>query len=365
MSSDELVLITGGTGALGVPLVEAFAGDGATVIVLARHPVHQAPSGVRLIGGDMTDRHALGVGDHAGDIRDRVTTIVHAAGLTRFDAPIEAARAVNVEGTRNVLSFADGCRKLKRICFVSTIYVAGRRTGAIAEADLDHDQGFVNAYEQSKYETEQMVRQAMPRLPIAVCRLSTAIGDSSTGALHRLGAIHHAIRLLYHSLLPMIPGRPDSPVDLIATDYAVDAIRHVAGRGFEAGRTIHICAGRETLTENELLDLAIEAFLRYRPAWRRRAIEKPAIVELATFELFRQSVEAVAGSTLRSALAVLAPFAPQLAYPKIFDDEHCRTLLASSGIVRPPIRDTLMNVVRHLIEHDWATGRGAGGGAAA
>jgi nucleoside-diphosphate-sugar epimerase len=349
-----MILITGGTGAIGGPLVEALAHDSLPILLLARERPTAPPPGVRVIRGDIREREALAMtAEDAAFVREHATTIVHAAAQTRFDAPLDVARQVNVEGTRNVLVFAADCRRLQRLCSLSTIYVAGRRTGLIRECDLDHACGFVNAYEQSKYESEQVLRQWMPRLPIAVCRLSTVLGDSLDGNVRRLAAIHHAIRFLYHSLLPMIPGSPESPVDLISTDYAVSAVRYLSDAGFVAGSTFHVCAGTETVSEDELIDLVIEAFLRYRPAWRRRRIEKPAIVELATFELFRQSVEAVADRGLRAPVAVLGHFAPQLAFPKHFSDQECRSALAAAGIARPPIRETVTKVVEYLIAHNW------------
>lgn len=350
----DFVLVTGGTGAIGMPLVQSLARDGVATAVLVHRAAATFPGGVQVVTGDITAGRALGLPRAACDgLRERVTAIVHGAGLTRFDAALEAVRAINVEGTRNLLGFAAGCPRLERLVALSTVHVAGRRTGRIAEPDLEHDRGFVNAYEQSKHEAEGLLRDAMSSLPVAVCRLSTAIGDSATGSVTRPGAIHHAIRFLYHSLLPMIPGADDSPVDLIATDYAVAAVRTLAGDRFEAGATWQVCAGDDAVREDELIDLVVDSFLRHRPAWRRRAIEKPPIVPLETFELFRQSVDAVADPGLRASVAVLAPFAPQLSFPKTFDDAACRRALAAAGVKRPPVRDTIDRVVKWLVEHDW------------
>ena len=364
MAGEGLVLVTGGTGAIGVPLVESFARDGIPTVAIARSCAGFGPlPGVSFLQGDVERGDTLGLDAEAvRHVRREVTTIVHAAALTRFDAPVDAVRAANVTGTRHLLAFARGCSRLRRVVALSTVYVAGRRTGSILESDLRHGCGFVNAYEASKYEAESLLQEGMRDLPIAVCRLSTAVGDSTSGVVRRPAAIHHAIRFLYHSLLPMIPGTDDSPVDLIATDYAVAAIRHLATRGFEPGETFHICAGDEALGESELIDLIIDAIVRHRPAWRRRAIERPAIVELGTFELFRASIDAVADAGLRASVAVLAPFAPQLAYPKTFDDGVWRRHIGASGIVRPPIRETMDRVVGYLIEHDWARARDARGG---
>ena len=351
----DLVLVTGGTGAIGVPLVEAFARQGIPTAVLVRQRETHAPAGVQVVSGDVTAGPQLGL-DAATwhDLRQRVTTIVHGAALTRFDAPLEAARTVNVTGTAHVVAFAKDCLRVERVVALSTVYVAGRRTGRILETDLDHDRGFVNPYEQSKYEAELLLRDAMGALPIAVARLSTAVGDSISGRLERPAAIHHAIRFLYHSLLPMIPGADDSPVDLVPTDYVVAALRALAGDRFEAGATWHVCAGEDAVREDELIDLVVDAFLRHRPAWRRRAIEKPSIVALETFELFRQSVDAVADPGLRASVAVLAPFAPQLAFAKTFDDARCRAALEDARVPRPSVRATVDHVVRYLVENNWA-----------
>lgn len=356
-----MILLTGGTGAIGAALVDRFVRDGVSALVLARrHTEVQPPSGIRVLAGDI-ERTDLGLDPGVlTQIQPRITSIVHAAALTRFDAPLDAARAVNVEGTRHLLAFAERCPRLQRVSVLSTVYVAGRRTGIIREDELDHACGFVNAYEQSKFEAEQVAREAMTRLPVSVLRLSTVLGEWRTGRIQRPAAIHHAMRFLYHSLLPMMPGADDSPVDLIATDYAAEAVAHLSGDGFEPGRTFHICAAGEAPRQAELIDLVVDAFLRYRPAWRRRAIEKPAIVELRTFELFRQSVEAVADPALRASVAVLSPFAPQLAYPKVFDDAACRAAIAGRDIERPPARETVTDVVRYLVENNWGEGSGRG-----
>ena len=354
ITSDEVTLVTGGNGAIGVPLVAALAGGGAAVVSLARGPQPGVAPGVRAQSGDILQGPALGMDEPtAAALRSRVTTIVHAAALTRFDAPLDAARLTNVDGTAHVLAFAAQCPRLERICALSTVYVAGRRTGTILESELEHDRGFVNHYEQSKYESEQLLRDWMGRLPITICRLSTTLGDSASGRVDRPAAIHQAMRFLHHSLLPMIPGTPESPVDVIPTDYAVAAIRHLSAAGFVAGATFHVSAGADALREDELIDLTVDTFLQHRPAWRRRAIEKPVIVALDTFELFRRSVEEVADSALAASVSVLGHFAPQLAFPKAFDDAGCRTSLSAAGIRRPPVRDTLVNVVKYLLDHDW------------
>src|SRR5688572_29566939 len=351
--SGSVILVTGASGSVGRSLVATIAAMPSVEEVIALAHVEPLPPyspSVRVVAGDVTADETLGLAPAgAGAVSSRVTAIIHAAANTRFDAPLPEARAVNVDGTRNVLAFARRCPRLNRVVALSTTHVAGRRTGVIFEDHLEHDAGFVNPYEATKYEAERELRAAMRDLPIAVARLSTVTGDACSGAIARKAAIHQAVRCMYASLAPMVPGREDSPVDVIALDYAVRAVALLATGGFEAGATWHVCAGADTVPFGELLDLTMRTFLEHRPSWRKRAIEPPALVDLATFELFCQTVDQVGDSTLRASTAVLAGFAPQLAFPKYFDDRRCREALSRAGVKRPASRLVWSRMVKHLI----------------
>ena len=229
---------------------------------------------------------------------------------------------------------------------------------------MEHTSGFVNSYEHSKYEAELLLRESMSALPISVLRLSTVLG-STTGEVRRMAAIHHALRLYYNSLAPMIPGKQESLVDLIAVEYAAGAVQHFAVEDFLAGRTFHICGGKHALTLARLLELTREAFLRYRPSWRKRAIEMPAIVDLPTFELFARSVEEVGDNILRSSVAIIRHFVPQLVYSKIFSDIECARSLQAKGLLKPSVLEFYPQVVRWLVESDWGEHRTLAGGAGA
>ena len=347
---DHVILMTGATGAVGRPLLaELLRRDDVERVVALQH-VDSVPrcERVEIVAGDVTARNFALSHAEAARLTSEVTAIIHAAADTRFLAP-EGQTTANVTGTFNVLAFAARCPRLDRVVALSTTHVAGRRSGVILEEQLEHAEGFVNQYEASKYAAELELRQWMVDLPVSVCRISTVIGDSTTGAIARHGAIHHAVRLLYAGLAPMIPGREDSPVDFLASDYVARAIATLSTTGFEPGRTWHLCAGSDTIPASDLLDLTMESFVKYRPSWRRRTIECPAVVELETFELFCRSADQAGNPTLRAAAAVMAAFAPQLAYPKRFDDRHCRVVLLKNGITAPPVRDTWTRVVRHLV----------------
>src|SRR5205085_9793893 len=230
--------------------------------------------------------------------------------------------------------------------------VAGRRIDDIYDGELDHNYGFVKAYEQSKYDAEQLLSSAH-RLPSSTIRLSAIFGDSQDGAIGRLGAIHHALRFIFHSLAPFVPGTPASPVDLISLDFAAESVAALAFPQFTPGTTWHVCGGADALPLEEMLELTLQLFYRYRPAWRKRVIEKPAIVGLETFDLFVKSVEEMDESALKDSVALFKHFAPQLAYPKRFNDTATLKVLEREGIIRPQVREYFPKVVRFLLEKDW------------
>jgi len=359
------MLVTGGTGTLGGALVARFASApaDASIVVLsrgtargsARERADTAPPGVRVLTGDVRAGSSLGIDPavHAA-LTAAVTDIVHCAADTTFNRPLDQARATNVDGTRAVLEFAASCPALERLACFSTVYVAGRATGCFGEHDVGGAGGFVNSYEQSKAEMEVLVRDAMPRLPIALYRLSTIIGDSRTGAVHGFNAVHHALRLLYQGLAPMVPGREHALVDLIPLDFAAHAAYELFERAFEPGVTYHLCAGAAgSATLGALLDATIAAFERHRPAWRKRSIARPALVDLDTYELFVRSVEEAGNEVLLQATRAVQAFAYQLAYPKVFDACRARAVLGPRAIEPPPVLDYYDKVVRWCIETNW------------
>lgn len=366
---DQSIFLTGATGAVGGDLLRKLATrKGLRINVLVRRTNRNACERLKPILGDLDVTARLNVLE--GDIcvgpalgldegtlvrlKRETTHIIHAAGSTSFTLPLPAARAANVWGSRNMLGFARGCTSLECGAFLSTVYVSGKRRGVFGESEYgDAGHGFVNSYEQSKAEMEELVRDAMRELPLILVRLSTVAGDSATGRVSGFNAIHHAIRLLYNGLAPMIPGDPAEPVDIVSSDFVAAATLHLLEHAPRPS-VFHLAAGPELCSSlDDLIGETVSALSRFRPEWRKRAVEKPLIVDLDTYELFVRSVEETGNPVLKGATRAIRTFAYQLAHPKVFETHRAAATLAGSGISPQPSLDFYPRVVKYCLESNW------------
>lgn len=347
-----VILITGAAGAIGGAMAHRIASAGAEVHLLRHHTPVPASPGIAIHQGELT-KNRLGLSAaSAAMLRHRLTGILHCGATTRFSVLRPEAERINVNGTENLLRFARECSRIDRIGLLSTTYVAGKSRGSIAEEALEHRSGFVNEYERSKYRMEQSARR-FGQLPIAVYRLSTILG-CETGEVVRWGAVHQALRLFFHGWIPMVPGERHSAVDLISLDYATSALEELFLRRFEAGTTCHIAAGTHaSLDLAGFLALAADTFRLEDPHWSRRRIEVPPIVPLRTFRRLEDTVKETKDPFFSSVLQTMSHFAPQLAYPKIFETEVTAQRLAGTGLRPAPLRDWLPSVLRYCLATEW------------
>ncbi len=360
MAPAPTLLLTGATGFVGGGLLRRLLATRPHrhVILLVRQ---SAPIGLRddprvsALHGDLT-RADLGL-DRAGRQRleRSVTEILHCAAATNFGLPIETARAVNTDGTRKVLELARRCEKLGKLGHVSTVYVAGRASGVIAEAPSLHPvDGFCNTYQQSKHEAEALVLEAMADVPAAIYRLSSIIGDSRTGRVEQFNHVHQLMRLFPQNVLPIMPADPAAPVDLIASDWAIPALAHLFDERFVAGSIAQVCAGREaSLTVRELIDLTARAYARHPLGRERHPIRVPAFVTLSEFEAYAERHRRTTDRLFTELLRVLGYFLPHLGIHQAFENHAAAESLAGSGLALPPIRDYYERIVDYGLDTAW------------
>jgi nucleoside-diphosphate-sugar epimerase len=153
----------------------AFA-EAAAAYELGPGVVAAAAERCRVVAGDVTEE-ACGVREPLGG---RVAQLWHCAASLRYESRYQAETHVsNVEGTRQALTLA---RRLgaETFNYISTAYVAGKRSGTVYERPLD-DVESNNLYERTKLEAERLVLAASG-LHQRIFRPSIIVGHSRTRA---------------------------------------------------------------------------------------------------------------------------------------------------------------------------------------
>lgn len=264
------VLITGATGILGRALVlDALETDCEIFLPIRASDNEEAARRLsnclgieastydgkaRAFPGNLT-QPLLGLDTPVYDeLRKNVEYIVHCAGDVSFNA-LDRERVFrnNVEGTRNLLMFAEACPNLRCFVHVSTAYVCGDAEGLMLEDELEQGQTFSTPYEESKYQAERLVRiyRDHLNLPIIVCRPSIILEDLEGLKHTRLPAINALILMLGNVMKSVkgseaenkvlrIPANPAVVPDLVPIGYVTKSILRLMQDTRAYGKTYHL-----------------------------------------------------------------------------------------------------------------------------
>lgn len=202
------VLVTGGSGFLGLAVCRRLAARGDTVHTLQRH---RRP-----------ELDALGVIQHLADVRDAEAVreaaggceaVVHCAAKAGAYGPERDYREINVDGTRNVV---DACARTgARLVHTSSPSVVhdGRDLDGVDES-APYAVRFRAPYPRSKAAAERLVLAAADRVPVVALRPHLIWGPGDPHFLPRLVAARRRLWL---------PGLTDKIVDTVYVDNAADA----------------------------------------------------------------------------------------------------------------------------------------------
>ncbi len=249
-------LVTGYPGFIGKRLVrrlvEAVRRDEGRLVLLVQAKNARAAredlgalgaERTEIVEGDVEHMHLGLSGAEFKALARDVTDVWHLAARSRLGAGRAAMRRVNVEGTRNVLDLGLAARRLRRLNHFSTAFVSGDRVGVILEDELAMGQRFHNAYEETKFQAELLVRRAQAELPATIYRPSIVVGDSRTGEIDRVEGPYALAILLVASpvAVPLpLPGDAVAPLNVVPVDFVVDAAISISENPAGAGRTVHV-----------------------------------------------------------------------------------------------------------------------------
>jgi len=219
----DYILLTGATGLLGSYIMKDILIQGFPLAVLAR-PNRKQSARLRVeeimahwedrlgcnlprpkvLEGDLTCE-GLNLSQEDRDwTKQNCSSLFHnGASLTFFTDERNEPWRSNVDGVRNVLDFCKDVN-IRRFHQVSTAYVAGNKTGTIAEGEVDMTCGFGNDYEESKAIAESEIRAAEHLDSVTFMRPSIVVGDSNNYFTSTYYGFYAMLKLA-HVLVQQVP----------------------------------------------------------------------------------------------------------------------------------------------------------------
>jgi nucleoside-diphosphate-sugar epimerase len=268
------VYLTGGTGLLGSHLALRLRARDHEVVALCRENADTLllnEHGCEIVHGDVRDGSASLTSGMAD-----CTHLVHGAALVYADGHWPTVRAVNVDGTENVLR-AGARAGVRCAVHLSSVAVYGTVDGEVNEtASIERAIPEDDLYARSKREAELVARrvEAEEGLILAILRPSAVYGERDRLMIPAVADI------VDRRLVPMF-GSGENTLPIVYAGNVAEAIRLVLEAG-EGGVTYDV--GRdETLTQRQLFQW-LAAGLGRQPSFVRipAGVVRGAVALLST-----------------------------------------------------------------------------------
>lgn len=351
--TEETIFLTGFPGFIASRLLRRLAREGSRFLLLvqpafaerARQELEnitgesgRSISDFAVLPGDIT---APNLGMSQADLesaRAESTVLFHLAAIYDLAVARDTALLVNLKGTQHVNEFARSLPQLRHYHYVSTCYVAGKRTGRILETELQHEAGFRNFYEETKYLAELEVEALKADVPLTIHRPAVVCGDSQSGETAKYDGIYYLINYLlkWPSLLSSFNiGNDEVSLNLVPVDFVVEAIASLAGDPLAVGKTIQL-ADPEPLTTRELFNTIAHCL-----AGREARVTLPA---------------SLVHTSLMLPLAPKITGLPHSGVPYFFlkqsyDTAQASRLLSQHGVSCPPFNRYVQAIVDYAARH--------------
>ncbi|MCX6815815.1 MAG: NAD-dependent epimerase/dehydratase family protein [Candidatus Aenigmarchaeota archaeon] len=224
------ILVTGGTGFLGMRLVKKLVSQGDEVVVFSDKP---EDLGVKVVAGDIRDKAEL------RKVFSKVDIVYHLAAC--LDEANPDLWDINVKGTQNV---AELCKeqKVKQLIFMSSSGVLGE-TNKAAKETMPYNPK--TEYERSKAEAEKIIKNS--GVHYTIVRTTIIIGPNAIWA-----SIFEAARRGY----PII-GSGRNYFHLVYIDDVIDLLTIVKQNKKAYDQVFHI-ATKDTPTYEEVYQMIAE-----------------------------------------------------------------------------------------------------------
>ncbi len=353
MKSGETIFLTGFPGFIAERLVKRLANRDTRFFLLAQkqfiekarreieniaRETSSPPENFTIIEGDIT-RENLGISEtELETIRAETTDVYHLAAVYDLAVEKDLAYRVNFDGTKNVNEFVKKLRNPQRYNYISTCYVSGNRKGVIHENELEHDAGFRNFYEETKYLAELEVEKLKDEIPTTIFRPSVVVGDSKTGETAKYDGIYYLIN--YLKIFPeafrlVNVGNKNVQLNLVPVDFVVESIAVLAKDEKAIGKTIAL-ADPNPLTTEQIFD-AIAKTMTGKVSVIK---PPPRIVEKTLMLPFTPLMSGLPHSGV-----------PYFFVPQTYDTSVANELLSAHNITCPNFRSYVETLLKFVAEN--------------
>ena len=343
--------VTGATGFIGKRLVKKLlARKGSVVYFLLREGSRDKLAGLYEYWGTTKaraipvfgDLRSAKLGVAKDDIKKLTKTIdhfYHLAAVYDMLADAEEQIAVNVEGTRNAVDFANAIQA-GIVHHVSSIAAAGMFEGIFREDMFDEAENLDHPYFATKHESEKIVRNET-KGAWRVYRPGLVVGDSRTGEMDKIDGPYYFFKLIQRIrqlLPPWMPtiGIEGGRINIVPVDYVVNAMDHISHQPKLDGRAFHL-TDPEPMRVGEVLNTFCRA--AHAPTMSIRINAAlfgfiPKSIKKGVFAL--SPVRRVRDAVMKD-LGLPPDLMTFVNYPTRFDNRDTAQALKGTGIACPPL----------------------------
>jgi NAD(P)-dependent dehydrogenase (short-subunit alcohol dehydrogenase family) len=343
--------VTGATGFIGKRLVKKLlARKGSVVYFLLRESSRDKLASLYEYWGTTKaraipvfgDLRSARLGVSRDDIKKLTKTIdhfYHLAAVYDMLADAEEQIAVNVEGTRNAVDFANAIQA-GILHHVSSIAAAGMFEGIFREDMFEEAENLDHPYFATKHESEKIVRNET-KGAWRVYRPGLVVGDSRTGEMDKIDGPYYFFKLIQRIrqlLPPWMPtiGIEGGRINIVPVDYVVNAMDHISHLPKLDGRAFHL-TDPEPMRVGEVLNTFCRA--AHAPTMSIRINAAlfgfiPKSIKKGVFAL--SPVRRVRDAVMKD-LGLPPDLMTFVNYPTRFDNRDAAQALKGTGIACPPL----------------------------
>jgi NAD(P)-dependent dehydrogenase (short-subunit alcohol dehydrogenase family) len=343
--------VTGATGFIGKRLVKRLLEHKQSVVYFLARDASPARMEALLaywgvdktraiaVAGDLT-APGLGVSKSvAAKLKGDVKHFFHLAAVYDLKADEETQVKVNIEGTRNVVQFANdigaGC-----LHHVSSIAAAGLYEGVFREDMFEEAENLEHPYFRTKHDSERIVREET-KGPWRVYRPGMVVGDSRTGEMDKIDGPYYFFKLIQRmrqALPPWMPtiGIEGGRVNIVPVDYVVEAMNHIAHKRGLDRKTFHL-----TDPEGMRVGQVLNTFAKAGHAPSMSLYVNAALLGFIPRGVKKGLLSVTPVRRIRNAIMKDLGLPDEILtfvnYPTRFDNRETAAALKGSGIEVPPL----------------------------